>query len=113
MKHAIDFELTVHPEPTKQMHLGAHTPVFSRGRSSADVSYGSIHDDATNTWSTLAAVEDVWNVERTLFARIGLDEIMRYCKGPVSVEFRLGNEKHNGTWDSSQVSETRSIDFSK
>ena len=124
-RRAIDCELTVHFEPTKQIRLGAQTPQqhstehnkSQMGQIWANAApldaYGAIHDDATNRLTPLNVVEEVANSENAMVARIGLDVISQYCKGPVSVELKLGNQKGDGTWADSQVSETRMVDFSK
>jgi hypothetical protein len=115
-KRAIDCELTVHFEHTKQMHLGAqmlqHGPKSFQLPQVVDA-YVAIHDDATHSWSTLNSSEDIRNSERAIITRIGIDQILRYCKGPVLVEFMLGDDNGDGTWESTQVSETRTVDFSK
>jgi hypothetical protein len=119
MKLGIDCELTVHFQPTMQMHLGAQTllqgPGLAKAQSTPKViqAYGAIHDDSANKWSLLKEIEEVSTSDKTLIARISLDEMFQYCKAPVPVEFKLGNEIGDGTWDSTQVSETRTIDFSK
>jgi hypothetical protein len=109
-KRAIACELSVQLEPGKQLNLGAN--YWGPGRRMS--SYGVLYDDMKHQVSQqLANTEDFRNSDKMLVARIRLDQVTKYCKGPVYVSFRLGDDRGDGNWDDSQISETRSIDFSQ
>jgi hypothetical protein len=108
MAKAIDCELWIQFEPKKHLHLGAN---YWKPDNRNDT-YSGIYYDTTKQWSKLSFAEDVNNTDKMLVARIGLDKIASYCKGPVEVRIELGNETGQG-WKDDQHSDDLYVDFSQ
>jgi hypothetical protein len=99
--------LVIYFDPPKQLNLGATYWAHDVG---VHEDFG-MWDNAKRQYSKLSNTPTVKNDQNMLVARIGLDQIAKYCKGPVAFNVVLQHQMANG--EDHVYSETRYVDFAK
>jgi hypothetical protein len=95
----INLQLAFQLDSGKQLNLGAYSTKDGRLGS-----YAALYDPLTRRSQFLPFAEEFWNTNSMLVARLGLDKITQFLKGPSNVVFELGNDNGNGTWSDVQSS---------
>ena len=112
-KEGIGCQLSLRYDAAKgrnQFNLGA---TFSKKDNRTYV-WSGLWIEETKKWSQLPDSPVIKSSEKMLVARIGLDKITKFCKGPVGFQMDLWNDNGTG-WEygSSLSTQMRFVDFSK
>ena len=110
-KQEVDCQLTLHLEQAKDLDMGV---AFVRPANKL-FAYSVIFDNIKKRIAQrLGLNEEFKTGETMLVARLRLDDISRYARGPVDANFGLGdNPGGDGGWDQGQASESRLVDLTK
>ena len=73
-----------------------------------------IWDGGANKWTPLG--EDIISQKQTktmCVARIDLAKVMKYCRGPLLINYQLSGRKWDGNWEGTVRGSLGFVDFSK